>query len=190
MMDNLSKIYNLNNIINESRDSRNDGLVLVGIHRKLGNIIGFHFLNRLVLKPITIEHVQGVQECVAYDTAEVVIISLMRGGLFLAEGIWETIKEAKFILYNDVKDIEKHKHIIKGRKILIVDSVINNGTSVNKVISEVENINKDITIVSAVTQEKFESKYDLITIRISNNKYKGVKNLDTGNRLFNTKEID
>lgn len=122
------------------------------------------------------------------------ILVLERGGRFFGDGLYLSF-EGKFYSYDEKKD---PLPIIDSNFIIIVDSVINTGKSILKLIEKLKNRNPkvQICVVSNVIQkealEKFKD-YFLFVVRVSENKFIGkrqekqIGNIgpDTGDRLFN-----
>ena len=80
--------------------------------------------------------------------------------------------------------------------IILIDSVINSGNTILKLIDKIEKNNINIIIIAVVIQEKALKKldkYQILTIRTSKNKFIGAKvkkqtgnkGPDTSDRLFN-----
>lgn len=167
---------------------------LCHIHYEMGKFLSYQILDEFDMIEIDIQHVQGIKKGVELaNKNEVVIITLMRAGLYAAEGVRSVFKDSVFILENsNIADICS-KHDFNNKIIIIVDAVINTGKSILKVIQNLEKSNyKKIIVVTLIMQAealKFADNYPNISfyaLRISENKYKGVGSTDTGNRLFNT----
>ena len=184
----LNENQHLNNLIIDSRDTQNDGYQLGIIHQEMGVILGRAILGHLPLIQKTISHPQREIEILYNDDDNIVIICLMRAGLFLSLGIFKNFPKATFILSSDEFPLED---IFKDKTVIIVDSVINTGKSILNIIENISTA-KQIIIATQVIQKnaiKHFTTYQLYSIRVSDNNYLGIKNTDTGNRLFNTKEL-
>lgn len=100
-------------------------------------------------------------------------------------------------------DLRK-EHIEEQRTIILVDSVINTGKSVIEFMRRVRELNETarIVIVGGVVQAKAVSGTEfaqfltadrnvyVAALRKSDNKFTGRGGTDTGNRLFNTTQLD
>ena len=190
----LNEYLGLNNIINDSRDSSKNGFELSKIHRKMGVYLGMEILSVFPKENKHIKNAQGNIEEIAFNRDDnTAIIALMRGGLFLSLGIFEVFPKSALILINNKKEIDIYKDVLKDKNIIIADSVINTGKSVIELfdyLSLKEHEHKVIAAAQVLQRGAFELlsnvNIDIFTIRVSDNKYKGSKSSDTGNRLFNT----
>ncbi len=113
------------------------------------------------------------------------VVAMLRGGIFFAEGIYFQLR-CKFQLYDPKKEDfirPETKHVI------IVDSVINTGHTIKKILEP------DMIVVCCVINEKAVELFgnQLYTIRVSKNSFVG-RNVckqnggvgpDTTMRLFN-----
>ncbi len=189
--ENIFKILNT-----KSRISTLSTVELSEIHKRLGELLSYKLLEELQIKEIEIDHVQGKRIGYDLDTKEsFLIIVLMRGGLYVAEG-FKNIFDNKynFEMINSSDEIEriKEEYDINNTNIIIIDSVINTGNSIKEIVDLFPN-DKKLYIVSLVMQEKskamFQNYQNLIfyIARLSSNFYIGKGNVDTGNRLFRMK---
>lgn len=130
------------------------------------------------------------------------ILILMRAGLPFGLGIADQLEKLKqkvsiHFIYNDYLSSETLS-LLMNKTIILVDAVINSGRSVRLIIDQLPLAVKDSLII-ATTVLPSESTMifkhlDLMTVRISKNKYKGAKvttiqngkGPDTGDRLFGT----
>lgn len=123
------------------------------------------------------------------------VVVMERGGRFFGDGLYSTFGGV-FYPYNPTKD--KMPYISEFEFVIIVDSVINTGSSI---LSAIESIKRDnpkteIIIATNVIQcnalEKL-TQYKIFTIRVSDNYFIGKKQAfqtgnvgpDTAERLFN-----
>lgn len=189
--ENIFKILNT-----KSRISTLSTVELSEIHKKLGELLSYKLLEEFKIKEIEIDHVQGKKIGYDLDSKEMfLIIVLMRGGLYVAEG-FKNIFDNKynFEMINSVDEIERIKETydIENNNIVIIDSVINTGKSIKEIVDLFPN-NKKIYIVSLVMQENAKKIFiDYTNLvfyisRLSKNFYIGKGNIDTGNRLFRVK---
>lgn len=166
---------NIDELIQESRNQENRGPKLAAVHTKLGNIIGEELA------------------CTIANKKETTIITLMRAGLPFSQGIFEFFPTSPFLPIKKVEDLQEYDIYLTNRNIIVVDSVINSGKSIQPIVDYLKKKNNKIIIVTNVINDKAVPKFndvDLHTIRISANSYVGTKSIDTGNRLFNTIELD
>jgi uracil phosphoribosyltransferase len=192
--ENIFKILNT-----KSRIATLSNVELEEIHKKLGELLSYKFLEEFKLKEVEIDHVQGKKIGYALDKKEkFLIIVLMRGGLYVANGFKNIFdNQFDFEMINSSDEIEKikNKYNLNEMNVIIVDSVINTGKSMKKVVDLLPK-NKKIYIVSLVMQENAKNvfkNYDNLAFyisRLSKNFYVGKGNFDTGNRLFNSKKVN
>ncbi|KAI3395113.1 hypothetical protein diail_1728 [Diaporthe ilicicola] len=131
---------------------------------------------------------------------QTVIVALMRGGEPMALGVSEAFPAAMFVHAHAPEDVEE-EHITGKRTILLVDSVVNSGKTVVDFVDRVRQIDNTvrIVVVAGVIQAKCLNKLPLgitgdgnvgfVTMRLSENEFKGKGQTDTGNRLFNTTQL-
>lgn len=154
-----------------------NGALLSAAHLRLGQTMG-----RVIRETI--------------PEASTAVIILDRGGRFFGDGLYSTFGGTLYP-YNPAKDeLPKLHHRIAVA--VIVDSVINTGRSLQRLIAALEQQYPDITIVLATNVVQRGSidrfnKYKLFAIRASDNSFVG-KNQptqygksgpDTADRLFN-----
>ena len=121
------------------------------------------------------------------DTApnDTTIVALLRGGIFFAEGLYFELG-CKFEVYDP-----KHEVFVRPdtKNVIIVDSVINTGNTILKILEP------DMKVACCVINEKAVSLFDdrLYTVRVSKNSFvgqnvkrqEGAVGPDTTMRLFN-----
>lgn len=125
------------------------------------------------------------KQIVDTDTNDTTIVALLRGGIFFAEGLYFELG-CKFEVYDP-----KHEVFVRPdtKNVIIVDSVINTGNTILKILEP------DMKVACCVINEKAVSLLDdrLYTVRVSKNTFVG-KNVkrqdgavgpDTTMRLFN-----
>ena len=127
-----------------------------------------------------------------YNDSQTTMICLLRGGLFLAAGIYRKFN-CKFLLFNPNHDSITDL-TIDTDNVLLVDSVINSGETLLRMIHHLKD--KNVIIAAGVIQRESLRKfceYPTYLCRVSNNKFKGVRSKiqvglygpDTSDRLFN-----
>ncbi|WMX17173.1 uracil phosphoribosyltransferase [Aureispira sp. CCB-E] len=175
----------------QSRRIDISSLELCTVHLEMGKYLAYEILEELELEETRIQHVQGVKTGMKLKNEnEIIIFPLMRAGLYAAEGIRSVIKDSQFAPYSKE---EEEKLSLENKTIILVDSVINTGKSILKIIDSLNKKSiKKIIVATLILQkdalglfEKYES-ISLYSLRVSENKYTGKGGTDTGNRLFNT----
>ncbi|KAL8365380.1 hypothetical protein RB595_004265 [Gaeumannomyces hyphopodioides] len=158
------------------------------------------------------------------------IVSLMRGGDPMAQGVFDVLPRATYLHAREPEDV-RAKHLSGVVCVLLVDSVVNNGTSMLGFVHAIRSLHGTVRIVlvagvvqagAVEVREKIQTpslveaggsglfgvaepglegpsmrnrfaehgNVQIVTLRISTNKFKGVGGTDTGNRLFNTTHLD
>ncbi|WP_292465188.1 uracil phosphoribosyltransferase [Methanolobus sp.] len=178
----------------QSRRADINPVNLKEIHRTLGQLLSYEYVNSLDLHPIEICHVQGLKKGMDIAPHEfTLILTMMRSGLYVADGFREILGSHSRLEFIDEKTSITQilsKYSLKSINVVIVDSVINTGNSIKKVIDSLPGF-KSLTIVCQVMHSEFaQSEFidreniHFITCRISQNFYVGSGKTDTGNRLF------
>ncbi len=142
------------------------------------------------------KHTEGYQLLYEKETS---IVALMRGGEAMALGVSQAFPLAMFVRANAHSDIKPH-HLM--RRVILVDSVVNSGATVVEFVQHIRSLNstKPVVVATGVAQahsvsENLSPRLDrfaevsLVTLRLSDNKFKGSGATDTGNRLFNTTHL-
>lgn len=140
-----------------------------------------------------------------------VIVSCMRAGDPVAQGVFEALPSAVYIHAHEPEHLEKRKPkkaVMEAKTVLLCDVVVNNGTTMLEFIQCVwEKLNKTARIVmmAGVVHAKATRDDDsagltvglegyrdvsLVALRQSENKYQGQGKTDTGARLFNTTKVE
>lgn len=194
-------------LMSPMRDATNSGPILRKTHVSVGRYLAMEFLSDIIgLEEYPIPHVQGHIDK-AFRLAhekDTLIVALMRGGEPMAFGVNEVFPMASFLHANSAADIEL-RHVEGKRNLILVDSVINSGKTVIEFVRHIHKINKHIhvVVVAGVIQAQCmvtgsnlaRALYPLgnvkfVALRTSDNKFTGEKTTDTGNRLFNTTDLD
>ncbi|RAL15890.1 uracil phosphoribosyltransferase [Aspergillus homomorphus CBS 101889] len=187
------------------RDASLYGPFLRAAHKRAGYYLSMtHVSDLLGLETVQIPHVQGyaIHGYQLQHEAKTLIIALMRGGEPMALGVSEAFPKAMFHHAASVADIT-HEHLNDRATAILVDSVINTGSSVLEMIQHIRQINATlrIVVVAGVVQKQAvaarsplcmvarKSNVGLIALRLSENKYTGTGTTDTGNRLFGTMHL-
>lgn len=192
------------------------GIALQESHRQIGHQLAISFHPQATgLETYTITTVQNKPSTGhrIRNEARTIIISCMRGGDPLAQGVFSALPCATYIHANKPEDLENEKHVKavrEAKNILLCDFVINEGKTMVEMIDKIRgNLNRSarIVMVAGVVQAdavKEESKLveglrgcvgglgkvSLVALRLSANSYKGAGATDTGSRLFNTTKAE
>jgi orotate phosphoribosyltransferase-like protein len=146
-------------------DSGISGPELCAAHMELGRILA-----------------DGLRELDPDDTT---VVSMLRGGIFFAEGIYFALG-CRFETYDP-----KRQDFIRPetKNIIIVDSVVNTGRTIKDILDP------DMYVACCVINEKAVTKFEdrLYTVRVSKNSFVGAgvkkqaagRGPDTTMRLFN-----
>ncbi len=120
-----------------------------------------------------------------FEPNDTTIVALLRGGIFFAEGMYFSMG-CKFYTYDP-----KHEEFVRPntKNIIVVDSVINTGSTIKKILTP------DMHIACCVINENAVASFEkqLYTVRVSKNSFVGeevkiqIGNVgpDTTMRLFN-----
>lgn len=187
----LQQKYPLKNIINQTRIKQTDSLSLCKIHQEFGNLLAMEILahQKTIAKRQILS--SGKEEDLEYyDDNNFVIVGILRAGLYIAQGIREKLPKSSFILAKKPKSIDMTDMSLVNKKIILVDSVINTGKTMEIFLDFFKNheIYIATNVIYGPTIETLQKSFNvsIFAIRISNNSYTGQGNSDTGNRLFNT----
>lgn len=186
------------------RDADVTGSGLREAHRKAGWWIATQHVSEMIgCEEYEISHVLKYQTegHRLLDEKKTVIVAVMRAGEPMALGVSEAFPAAMFVHANEPEDLKENQ--VKGRStVLLVDSVVNSGQTIVGFIEHARKIDKTvrIVVVAGVIQAKFfnkppahvESDWNIgfVAMCLSENEFKGKGQMDTGNRLFNTTQVD
>lgn len=130
-----------------------------------------------------------------------VVVAFMRAAMPMAYGFANKLN-CTILFYDDKLDknfFEKNRSILLNKDVIFIDAVINSGKGMLKAIEESSLPKERVKIVTNVLCDKaienFEN-YELYTVRVSHNSFKGERvakqsngvGPDTGDRLFRTME--
>jgi uracil phosphoribosyltransferase len=184
-------------------------------HERVGFYLATEYLSEIIgLEEVEIQHVQDKPTDGYRFRHEMatLIIPMMRGGEPLAFGVSEAMPAAGFAHAKEFSDVNS-KNFEGKRTIILVDSVINTGSSIVKFMKPLREqypnvrvivvagvVQADAVVIQAVTGHKVNNKlaelmrddpeFFLVALRKSENSYKGKGETDTGHRLFNTTKLD
>jgi uracil phosphoribosyltransferase/phosphoserine phosphatase/adenylate kinase len=203
--DRIYQATNLNSarlLMTPMRNADNQGPTLCDSHHSVGRYLATQYLGDIMgLEAYDIPHVQG-NKTTGFRFAhekDTLIVALMRAGEPLAFGINAALPLASFLHAKRAEDIKPE--YVKGRRyIILADGVINSGATVVEFLRRIYEIDPQVRIivVAGVTQAravvdgalstlfKNDPHLSLVTLRMSENSYKGKGGTDTGHRLFNT----
>jgi len=189
-----------------TRDKTIAGHDLRKAHERIGYYLATEFLSDLLgVEQYNILHVQGhTTDGYRYkDETDTLIVPLMRGGEPMAFGVSKALKTASFAHAKDYSDIKKG--LLKGKRtIILVDSVVNSGSSIMQFMAPLREELPEVRVVviagvvqaNAVVDTAFakllnnDPNLTLVALRKSDNAFKGKGATDTGDRLFNTTYLD
>ncbi len=150
--------------------------------------------NRLASAHIRLGQKLGTRIASLFPARNTAVLVLDRGGRFFGDGVYSSFGGV-FYPFNPSKE---HIPDISQERIIIVDSVINSGKSVFKLIADLKsnNQNREIIVATNVIQSeslKLFSDYKVFAVRTSDNSFvgerqalqTGKKGPDTADRLFN-----
>ena len=189
----------------QTRRSDLIGPSLQDIHRRVGRFLAYKLLDEVpgaqLVQDETFAHVQGTTFSGTTTTDKLLILPLMRGGEPMSRGVHECFPLAKMVHFWDNEPPEKRREVLsrallKLSDVIIVDSVINEGNSVRRVLGELHDLGNDslrVYVLTGVIQKEASMRLPsdfprvrFLTLRVSDNKYTGRGGTDTGNRLFGT----
>lgn len=188
------------------RDARVAGPALREAHRRAGWFLAVNLVSDIVgLEAHATPHVQGhdTDGFRLRDEAQTLIIPLMRGGEAMAFGVNDAFPTAGLLHASRPETID-NEHLRERRTAILVDYVINSGASMVAFLDRLKVLGGvRIVIVAGVVQQQAVSEGGLLhrhlarsrdihlcMLRTSQNKFAGRGSTDTGNRLFNTTELD
>ncbi|RAO68305.1 uncharacterized protein BHQ10_004317 [Talaromyces amestolkiae] len=188
------------------RNATFSGPSLREAHHRVGLYLATEFCAEILgLETFPIPHVQGHQTdgYRVLNEKETLIVALMRGGEPMALGISDALPSAAFLHARGAIDILP-EHLNSIKTILLVDSVVNSGKSILEFVQYIRTLHATIRIVviagviqsKAVTSSEMSQQLcrfrhlSFVALRLSENQFTGQGGTDTGNRLFNTTNLD
>ena len=185
----------------ESRRTDTTPFELTRSHVALGRFVAGELIDDLPLEPREIQHPQGLRQgWRVVGEQQIVLVTLMRAGLYAAEGVREVLPNARVVHVSPRRalglapaELEELGNVAGGRLILI-DSVVNTGASMESVIAQLRErsagwIGLVALVAPVTTAERLGCEHadvHFYLARISENQYVGKGSTDTGNRLFGT----
>jgi uracil phosphoribosyltransferase len=180
-------------LVNTTRQVEVAGPALADAHRAVGRCLAGPIAQALPLESVEIQHVVGASEGVGVRPGhEPIILAVMRAGLFVAEGIWSCLPASALVPHQDGESLGSIP--AQGRTVILVDSVINTGRSLRRLLEMLRPSGAQSIVVSALvaygpTLETLVAEYADVTFniaRVSQRSYVGSGSTDTGARLFGT----
>ena len=192
-------------LMTATRDSRVAGPALRDAHYQVGRYLATEFITDVVgIEKVPIPHVQGHQTSghQLLHEGQTTIVALMRGGEPMAFGVNDAFPRAMFVHAKEPEDLTTD-YLHNQRTVLLVDSVVNSGKTVEQFVQHVRKMNAAIRIVvvAGVVQAEAisaggglsprleDESLSIVALRLSANKFTGRGTTDTGNRLFNTTRL-
>jgi len=185
----------------QSRRTDLSPVQLARSHIDLGRLLAYELVELLPIEPCEIQHPQGVRTGARIaGESDVVILSFLRAGLYVTEGVREILQLAAVCHVSPTRENGLDEAMLRslpslaGRVVVIVDSVINTGATLLPVLAQVRaQVPAMIVVLSLVTpvdtaERLAQSCPDVhfLLARLSTNQYTGKGATDTGNRLFGT----
>ncbi|GKZ21539.1 hypothetical protein AbraIFM66951_006721 [Aspergillus brasiliensis] len=188
------------------RDDSIRGPALQEAHKKAAHYLSTKFLVEIIgLEKFPVRHPQNksIDGYRLLNERETLIVPLMRGGQPMASGVNEVFPTAQLLHAKLPGDVKKEN--LKGIvTVILVDSVINSGKSIVEFLQRIREVNDAIRVivVAGVVQDQAvrggsliravarSMEITIVALRVSKNKYTGKGTTDTGNRLFNTTQLD
>jgi uracil phosphoribosyltransferase len=177
----------------QTRRADLSGPALQAVHVEVGKYLADRAMDEspgMVLKQ-DFSHVQGGLFPGHESDSNLVILALMRGGEPMARGVYERFPRAQFVHYWDDTTSLLFERETLAAHIVIVDSVINKGNTIRKVLGQLEEEKGKIYVMTgvmhttaAIELPKEYPRVSFIALRVSGNQYTGTGGTDTGNRLF------
>lgn len=188
------------------RNASISGSALREAHRRVGWYLATEFCSEILgVETFAIPHVQGHQTdgYRVLHEKDTLIVALMRGGEPMALGVSDALPTATFLHARFPSDVLP-EHLSRTQTVLLVDSVMNTGKSILEFVRHIRSLRGTVRIVviagviqakavtlSTISQElcKFR-QLSFVALRLSDNQFTGRGGTDTGNRLFNTTDLD
>lgn len=177
----------------QSRRTDINSIELCKVHFEMGKYLAYQMLDDFELCEIEIPHVQGLRKGQAIANGnQIVIIAMMRSGLYAAEGVRSVFSDSMLIADSHEFQTICQKYDFKNKTVIIIDAVVNSGNTIRKVLDMLYDMACSRIVVGTLLMQKEASeiaaqytKVSFYALRVSENKYVGQGHTDTGNRLFN-----
>lgn len=198
-------------LASSTRNVNVHGLALQQAHENAGWYLATEYISQAVgIETFDITTVQDktTKGHRLLDEDKTLIIPLMHGGDPIARGVFKAFPLAMYHHAKTPVQVQP-EHVAGMNTIILADWVINTGEGMVEFVKHIrENLSCQarIVMVVGVVQEEvvgndelegvFEKKLagmgdvSLVTLRVSENKYKGTGGTDTGHRLFNSTHLE
>lgn len=166
----------------------------IGDYLKSGRIAAYTITSRLAAAHVRLGEKIGRHIAAVFPEKNTSILVLERGGRFFGDGVY---MGAGGIFYS-MNPKQDDAPVINTERVVIVDSVINTGKSIMRIIDELKNHNPGIDVIIAANVIQNEAvelfkDYLVFATRLSKNSFVGVNQSkqtgktgpDTADRLFN-----
>lgn len=178
------------NYVKETIYSKSNNIVLLTIIES----IGMHFENELPGYALDLATKIGRHIAAVFPEKNTSILVLERGGRFFGDGVYMGVGG----IFYSMNPKQDDAPVINTERVVIVDSVINTGKSIMRIIDELKNHNPGIDVIIAANVIQNEAvelfkDYLVFATRLSKNSFVGVNQSkqtgktgpDTADRLFN-----
>jgi uracil phosphoribosyltransferase len=181
-------------LVDRTRRAEVRGPALAAAHRDVGAALASFAARRCDLEEVPIDHVAGASKGLQLVPASSpVLLVLMRAGLFVAEGVWQSLPGAALVPW-DGRAESLGGLPLGGRPVMVIDSVINSGRSIGHALEAVQQFRPAwISVVALVANHEGLAataarwpEVDFVIARVSGRSYVGKGPTDTGARLFGT----
>lgn len=181
-------------LVDRTRRADVAGPALADAHRAVGSALAPYAARRCVLEDEAIHHVAGPSIGVHLTESNApIVLVLMRAGLFVAEGLWASLPGAALVPW-DGEAASLRGSPITGRPVIVVDSVINSGRSMDRALEAVKEQKPAwVSVATLVANHTGLSErvsrwpeVEFAVARVSKRSYVGKGGTDTGARLFGT----
>jgi uracil phosphoribosyltransferase len=215
-------------LANQSRRSDLSGPALQDVHQDMGRYLAERLLDEygqrdMLVREASFTHVEGttfhgLTTSGSSDTKHrIVIMALMRGGEPMARGVYKVFPSSQFVHYDDNEDDDSghdnddssstafRSMLAVATHVMIVDSVVNEGKSIRRVLRHLLKIASSsiagsprphMYVLTGVMQMQAARVMPVefphvrfLALRLSENMYTGRGGTDTGNRLFGTTTV-
>ncbi|GLB07490.1 hypothetical protein AtubIFM57258_002831 [Aspergillus tubingensis] len=199
--DNASKLLST-----PMRDDAIRGPALQDAHKKAAHYLSTKYLAQIIgLEAFPVRHPQNkpIDGYRLLNEGQTLIVPLMRGGLPMANGVNEVFPTAQLLHAKLPQDV-KRENLEGIVTVILIDSVVNSGKSIVEFLQHIKQINDAVRVIvvagvvqdqaikggSAIRAVARSMEVTIVALRVSKNKYTGKGTTDTGNRLFNTTQLD
>jgi len=170
-------------------------------HQELGKFVALHVVQEFEIEEYLLKHCQGQRLGVRLkNETGIAVLCLMRAGLYMAQGFRFILRSAQFYPVSPKRGVglspEEVIEVSSGKphSLIIVDSVVNSGSTIRPIFAQAKAMGVSKVIVAAAVSpmeqaDSIAREYPEVRFycsRTSSNSYVGKGGTDTGNRLFGT----